>query len=423
MTAVLSYAFDDAVFFDETFAYKRVPVSAFHRKEAVETMLRLLHFAAGVSYYKACLPEKIVLEKTQMSRAESLFFKDFYEKGLGEFSFKNNVPVHVEFPFSPNRRTVVGNPCDLSKKTVVPVGGGKDSIVTIETLKSAGFAPTCISVNRPRAICETIEASGQPYIEIERKVSPELIKLNEDAQNNGVLNGHVPVTGILAFAMALGAVLYDYSDICMSCERSANVGNTQFDGRTVNHQWSKSLEFEELFSLLMKAYLPDLRYFSLLRPLSELAIAKNFAATTKYDAVFTSCNKAFKLDEAKRIVHWCGNCDKCRFVFLALAPFMEKERLLNIFKCNPLNDPLQLSGFRRLTGMEAFKPFECVGEIEESVCAFDMIKNKPEWKDDVVVKVLSNALMPPYDKDKIFMLSDKHAVPQEYQNAFEFFKE
>lgn len=421
MSAVLSYAFDDSVFFQETFAFKNVPDLAKHDPETVNALVRLLHLAAGVSYYKAFLPEQIVVENTELSKEEALFFKNFYEKGLGEFSFRNKVAVRVDFDFNPVKETKK-TIRRLPQKTVVPVGGGKDSIVTLETLKQAGFDPTCICVNRPRAIKETIEQSGCPFIEIERKISPELIRINEQSETNGALNGHVPVTGILAFALALAAALYDFSDVCMSCERSANVGNTAYDGKIVNHQWSKSLEFERDFQNLINSVLSNFRYFSFLRPLSELSIAKNFAAIRKYDSVFTSCNRAFRLDEGKRIDYWCGACDKCRFVFLSLAPFMSKERLINIFKSDPLDDEKQISGYKQLLGLEAFKPFECVGEIEESVCAFDMIRNLPEWREDCVVKALSSAELPSYDKNGIFSLTTEHCVPKEYQNAFNLFK-
>ena len=421
MTAVLSYAFDDKAFFDETFVFYDVPAAVRQREETVNAVLRLLHFAAGVSYYKAFLPEKIFVETAPMSRNEALFFKNFYENGLGEFAYKNRISPVLNFPFDVREKTAVQTVM-LSKKTVVPVGGGKDSIVTTEVLKKAGFSPVLISVNQPRPIQETIALSGCSAIQIRRIVSPVLTEMNARARDLGVLNGHVPVTGILAFALALAAVLYDFSDVVMSNERSANVGNTDFQGRIVNHQWSKSSEFERDFAALIKTVLPNFSYFSFLRPLSELAIAKNFAATQIYDAVFTSCNKAFRLDETKRIDRWCGNCDKCRFVFLALAAFMDKQRLLNIFKCNPLNDASQTDGFKRLLGLEAFKPFECVGEIEESACAFSVVKNKPEWQNDAVVKALASHALPAFDTAKIFALSSNHLVPPEYENAFAFFE-
>lgn len=416
-TAHLIYAFDDGPELEERIFYPDVPPIDAAKREAIDACLRLLHLAAGVSYYKAYIPEKIKIESTVLSKEEAGFFKMFYESGLGEFSYRNKVDPILSFPFGDKR---IATPAiRLKKRTVVPVGGGKDSIVTIETLKAAGIEPVLFSVGNPRPIRDTIAVSGLPSITVKRTLSPLLTEMNAA----GVLNGHVPVTGIIAFILALAAVLYDFSDVAMSNERSANVGNTILNGRTVNHQWSKSVEFEKAFTALMQNVLPDFRYFSFLRPLSEAGIAKRFAAIRKYDAVFTSCNRAFRLDATKRLDRWCGECDKCRFVFLILAPFMEKERLVNIFGRNPLNEPEQTCGYEELLGLAAFKPFECVGEIKESVWAFLNLCSRPEWKDDAIVKKLKDSVLTNYKKsanslkDEIFSFSGDHFIPKGYEDA------
>ena len=270
-----------------------------------------------------------------------------------------------------------------------------------------------------------METSGLPSVLVRRRISPDLIAANEQAR--GALNGHVPVTGVIAFILMCAAVLYDFTDAVLSNERSANVGNTEKDGRVVNHQWSKSIEFERAFRALTRTVLPDFRYFSLLRPLSELAIASLFSKIGKYDAVFTSCNKAFKLDERKRLDRWCADCDKCRFVFLALAPFMEKNRLVRVFGTDMLNDPAQIAGYRQLLGLDAFKPFECVGEIEESALALMALSDRAEWKNDAAVAALSPAVTAKYGNkkdfliEKVFSLSDNHLIPEEYDDVVKFF--
>ena len=175
--------------------------------------------------------------------------------------------------------------------------------------------------------------------------------------------------------------------------------------------------------------MPDFHYFSLLRPLSELSIARLFSKTDKYDAVFTSCNKAFRLDETKRLDRWCADCDKCRFVFLALAPFMEKERLVEIFGRNMLDDASQIKGYEELLGLSAFKPFECVGEIEESVLAFLMLADKKQWHSDVIFVALKERVLQKYkDREKllsqkVFSLSDNHLIPREYKDVIGRFEE
>lgn len=430
MTAHLRYSFNAGeAEFEETISFPGAPAVADEkRRRAVDVCLRLLHLAAGVSYYKLYIPSEIRVDTTVLSEKEAAFFNLFYLSGLGEFSFRNNVSLQIDFPF---QKDFVPPAADIRLKdgVVVPVGGGKDSIVSVEMLKKSGFSPVLFSVGLPRAIKETIELSGLPSIRVVRKLSPDLIALNAGAEKYGALNGHVPVTGIIAFILMLAAVLYDFSDAVLSNERSANVGNTEKDGRVVNHQWSKSVEFEKAFQELTAPVLPDFHYFSLLRPLSELAIALLFAQTEKYDSVFTSCNRAFRLDESRRLDRWCCDCDKCRFVFLALAPFMEKNHLVSVFGRNMLDDSSQTDGFRELLGLSAFKPFECVGEIEESALSFLMLYGREEWKNDAVIAGLAEEVEKKYLKnknilfEKIFAPSDNHLIPGGFGHVIGNFKE
>ena len=207
--------------------------------------------------------------------------------------------------------------------------------------------------------------------------------------NEHFLNGHVPISGIIAFISVAACILYDKSFVVMSCEGSADEAN--FDD--VNHQWSKSSAFEASFSKLTKAVIPEFSYFSLLRPLSEMQIAAEFAQNcSEYFDVFTSCNHAFHINEKQRIDRWCGTCDKCRFVFLILAPFINKEKLVKLIGCNPLNDETQEAGYLALLGIGQNKPFECVGTYDECRLAFLMLSEKKEWQNDRLVHKITPLL-------------------------------
>src|SRR5262249_11746443 len=157
---------------------------------------------------------------------------------------------------------------------------------------------------------------------------PELLALNA----RGARNGHVPITGILSAIAVAAAVLHGADEVVMSNEWSASQGNLQWNGREINHQWSKSAEFEGLFrTVLRESFGGCVDYFSLLRPLTSLAIARRFAEHRQYFATFRSCNRAFHLDESMRHSNWCGECDKCCFVDLVLAPFVPAAELDAIF--------------------------------------------------------------------------------------------
>jgi hypothetical protein len=213
----------------------------------------------------------------------------------------------------------------------------------------------------------------------------------------GAYNGHIPVTAINSLIAVAASLMHGLGPVVMSNESSASVPNLSWLGRDINHQWSKGLPAERLLgaallahalgaALLAHAGLKD-AYFSLLRGLSELHIAGLFAKFTAYDEVVTSCNAAFKQRDASE--RWCGHCPKCRFVFLALAPFTGRERLVHIFGTDVLADMSQLGGYRELMGLTAHKPFECVGEIEESLVALRLLSEHPDWRAAPIVTALA----------------------------------
>ena len=424
-TAYLDYAFDEAYFFTETIYFKnaKTNLSAAER-DAVNKVLFFLHIACGISYYKAFVPEKLRVESGVLNQEQAAFFQTFYEKGLGEFSWRNglNLKDKIKFPYSEKPSVEKASDISLPDLTAVPIGGGKDSNVVLETLKAHGEKVVCIAQGRPRPIKECIEVSGCKDIEFTRTISPELIALNG---KEGVYNGHVPISGIYAFCMTLAAVLYGYDKIAMGNERSANVGNlVRDDNFEVNHQWSKSIEFEQMFNAFNHKYmLANLNYFSLLRPLSELDIARRFAKLKPYHQVFTSCNKAFKIDKEKRLERWCGECDKCRFVFLALAPFMDKAELIKAVGKNILADVAQKQGFEELLGLSNHKPFECVGETEECCVALYLLAQNPQWQDEPLVKELYPLVEQKYGletlqkwQEQVFTPSEKHCLPPKFKD-------
>lgn len=423
--AILNYAFDETYFFCEKIKFHKAEKDLSAEKlRAIDNILFFLHIACGISYYKAFVPSEMQIETGSLNKEQAEFFNTFYKKGLGEFSWRNNLNLNnvISFPSSENPSHIRASVLPLPDLTAVPIGGGKDSSVVLETLKAHGEKVVCIAQGRPRPIRESIEVSGCPDIEFTRTIAPELIALNGQP---GVYNGHVPISGVYAFCLALCAVLYGYDKVAMGNERSANVGNlVRDDNFEVNHQWSKSLEFEKAFNAFAKKYmLQNFTYFSMLRPLSELDIARRFAKLKPYHRVFTSCNKAFKLDKEKRLERWCGECDKCRFVFLALAPFMNKQDLIAAVGKNILADEGQLGGFEELLGLSNHKPFECVGELEECAVAVYLLAQKDEWKDDFMIKNLYPRLLAEYGllqlqewERQVFAKSENHCLPERFKD-------
>jgi hypothetical protein len=213
----------------------------------------------------------------------------------------------------------------------------------------------------------------------------------------------------------LTAALNGFDAVAMANERSASAGNVSWDGVEVNHQFSKGLRAERLLSAASaEAGAP--RLFSVLRPASELAIARAFARMDRYHRAFTSCNAIFRIDPALRAASWCCECPKCRFVFLALAPFSSPAHLREVFGRDLLDEEDQFEGFALLTATGGHKPFECVGEEQESLAAIRLLANDPCWSGHSVVRRLVGEVLALYplaagDPERVLALSDEHDVP------------
>ncbi|MGX6606757.1 hypothetical protein ACWKSP_32215 [Micromonosporaceae bacterium Da 78-11] len=347
-------------------------------------VLDLLHVVAGVSYFKVGAPGRIEAPKPVPASAAELFTA-VYTKGMAEYAYRNDLghvlDLTVETPGVSEPAAPIDN---ADGRPLSAVGGGKDSIVTLEILRAAGLDPVPFSVNPNPVIVNVNAASGLTALAARRKLDPRLFELNKA----GALNGHIPVTAINSLIAIATAAWHGLGPVVMSNERSASDPNLIWNGHEVNHQWSKGVEAEGLLRAAVTAHSGLTEpYFSLLRSLSELHIAQLFARHTTYDDVVTSCNKAFKLHDPT--VRWCGDCPKCRFVFLAMAPAMDRARLTHIFGHDLFADPAQTPGFLELLGIDAHKPFECVGEVEESLVALSMLD------DDAPVLVALRAAVPP----------------------------
>lgn len=339
-------------------------------------LLRLLSLAASLSYFKAYAPGSIDVPAGLTAR-EREFLDELTRNGLGEFAYVNDLPevlrTEITGPTLPDVPVTRGQ--SPARRVLVAVGGGKDSIVSIEALRAGGYDLGLFAVNDYEPIRATAEAAGLPLTTARRTLDPELFRLNAA----GAPNGHVPVTAVNSVVALLSALALGYDTVAFSNEASSSYGNVLWHGRTINHQWSKGLEFERL----LRDSLPDdaPAYVSLLRPLTELRIARRFASHRAYHRVFTSCNRAFKLRAAER-TSWCADCPKCRFVFLCLSPFLPREELLAIFGGRDMfADPGQSEGFLELLGADGLlKPFECVGEPDECRVALAMVREHPDWQ-------------------------------------------
>lgn len=422
--ASLVYALDDGEELIERVQFPDAP-SALEpaRQRAFERALQTLHLIAGISYYKTAAPPEIRIEDRPIDSETAAMLDEIYLHGLGEFAHQNRLDLrgHIRFPHDNSAVSASAHKLNLPRRTLVPIGGGKDSLVSVEMLRAVGEPTTAVWIGQSALIQATAERTGLPMLNLQRSIAPELFELNRQ----GAYNGHIPVTAINSAILVCAAILYGFDAIAFSNERSASSANLTTDGFAINHQWSKSLRFEELFRAhLHRMIAADLDYFSLLRSLSELAITRRFARLEQYHSEFSSCNRNFRILGARPSARWCGVCPKCHFVFLALAPFLPKARLLSIFGRNLLDDLQLADAFDALLEVCAHKPFECVGEGRESRAALAALTQRAEWKEDALVARFAREIMPQLDADELVLepllrAEGPHHLPERLQGILD----
>jgi hypothetical protein len=413
--AHLAYAFDDGPELVETVTVPGAPFDLdAARLAAARQALQLLHLIAGVSYYKAAVPAGIRIEGDPIDADTAAFLDSVYLNGLGEFAYRNGLDLHGRIRFPADAEAAAPAPAlGLRRHALVAIGGGKDSLVSIEALRGAGVDQTVTWIGGSQLIAACAAHTGLPTMNIGRQLAPQLFEYNRQ----GAWNGHIPVTAVNSAILAFAAVLHGVDQVVFSNERSASYGSIIPGTGEVNHQWSKGWAFESaLGDWLQRHVAADLHYYSLLRPLSELAVARQFARVSRYDAHFSSCNRNFHILGERPASRWCGVCPKCHFVFLALAPFMPKPRLVGIIGRNLLDDPEQTAGFDALLEYQDHKPFECVGEGRESRAAMAALAGRPEWREDTLVERFSQEIAPQLEASELriaplLAIDGEHRIP------------
>lgn len=357
------YSIDDLDFFITKWSF---PFSNRYNEEILDRLVFSLGLVEAISYYKITCSKIININCGELSKKQEEFWKKLFYNGLGEFMYKNNINIEADklFSFIYNSSKITPIHDDNSYNgVIIPVGGGKDSCVSLELLKGENASTYCINPNITiKNIIEACDINNN--LTVNRKLDSKILEYNKQ----GYLNGHTPFSAIVAFSSFITALLNGYKYIALSNESSANESTVK--GSFVNHQYSKSLEFENDFINYIKTLTDsDIHYFSFLRPLKEIQIAYLFSRYEKYLHIFRSCNVGSKKGE------WCCNCAKCLFVYIILSPFIEEKRLINVFGKKILDNIELENDFKGLIGVNENKPFECVGTRDEVLLALsDYIK-------------------------------------------------
>ena len=352
------------------------------KSQEIDNLVFNMGMVELISYWKAACPAEVIIKPFYLNEDQIQFWKKLYWNGLGEFFYINEIAadmqnfMHIRTDSSKKSESFS---LQTEQKIIVPIGGGKDSAVSLELLKSSSLKLFPFIINPRGASLSTIKQAELPeenMLLAKRSIDPALIRLNKQ----GYLNGHTPFSAMLAFTSLLQAYITNTKYIALSNESSAN--EPSIANSNVNHQYSKTFEFESDFRNYYKNYITsDIEYFSLLRPLSELQIACLFSKLKSHHYTFRSCNVGSKTDS------WCCNCPKCLFTYIMLAPFIAETELNAMIGENLIIKPSLKTSLEELRGLTEVKPFECVGTVEEVNLSLIQAINKNNYPKPKTLKL------------------------------------
>ncbi|NHK29342.1 hypothetical protein FF098_015600 [Parvularcula flava] len=396
-----------------------------HIDEGLAGLIDLLHAALGVSYFKCAAAHTLALPGDLGPEAREMAVS-LYTDGLAEFYVRAGLPWPADLSFEfegkrhqPHRGGAA--PFPQIAEALVAFGGGKDSYVAERIVEEAGVSWAASSSVMSDKVANTIQGTSvTPVHFMRRTLDPKIREVN----NQGAFNGHVPITAINSLMLVILGRLTGARYAIFANERSADEPTMDLGGISANHQYSKSSFFEEKLRAAIHAADPGAPdYFSILRPFSEIWIARAFAGTTLPKVKFTSCNRNFQItgDDSPR---WCGECAKCAFTSLMLAPHMRRHEAETIFPTLFPDKVDLLPVYRELLGLTDTKPWDCVGTIDECRATLYQMSLMEDWKDMAFVRDLLPEVLAQNTPEELQAFWDeglteapRHFVPQKFMEA------
>lgn len=379
-------------------------------KQELDLMVFHLGMVEVISYWKSACPPRLIIKDFKLNDEQIKWWKKLYFEGLGEFFYLNSIDTNVddfmEIVCDEANEMPAPSNTKLQEKVMVPIGGGKDSVVSLEILKETKNILVPFVINPRGATLESIKNAGftkEDAFFTKRTIDKHLLELNAQ----GFLNGHTPFSAMLAFMSLIAARFNQAKYIALSNESSAN--ESTVSGTNINHQYSKSFEFEQDFRDYYQKYIhTEMEYFSFLRPVSELQIASLFSKFTHHHLSFRSCNVGSKENI------WCGHCPKCLFTYILLSPFIPQKEMQRIFGKALLDDISLKPDFLELRGLAETKPFECVGTVGEVELS---LKNaKSEYFNEELMKDIFKNSSTQELQNALKEWNSQHFVPNNFEN-------
>lgn len=405
---VFHYRADETYHFSPKFL---LDLSGIDDTKQIESAVFALGMAYLPSFYKAFATKEIHVQAGALDATQLAFWQKLYTNGLGEFFLNNNLDPHeLAQVISISDHEILSSSKIVGDKYLVAIGGGKDSIVAALKLEAQDITHDWFTLEPHKSINQVVEVSGKNLMSVQmpRENFEPIIELNKQ----GAYNGHVPISAVYGMSAVLYGLINGYGTLVFANEKSANVANTTFKGMDINHQYSKSFQWEQAMHQYIQTYIhPEINYFSILRNMNEVQILKYFTDNAeKYFNSFISCNPGLEKAE------WCGQCPKCLFVFLGLSAFLSPQKVQAIFGSNLLEKKGLRDLFDELLGYRNFKPLDCIGTIEENRLLAFLALQKYQEEGLEIPALLQGERIVEGEQYKYLLeeQTDKHLIPQKF---------
>ncbi len=346
--------------------------------------LRALHLALGVSYYKTFLAPTIT-HPYAMDADEAAFWNAVWHGGLGEFLYVNQLPAERLAAFGPqDGQRFEGTSTDgASTGALLGIGGGKDSVVAGELLKALDVPLTGFVMATGEQLGQTqavAKAMSIDLLAVERTIDKQVLELQEQPS---AYKGHIPISLVFALVGTALAIARGERYVVVANEASASIPRVTWHDKAVNHQWSKSFGAEQqIQQFLQRSVASGVTYFSAVRQLSSVGVAKVFANYAQYFEVFTSDNFVFRIDPSKRPSgRWGLESPKSLSSYVLLAPWLSDGEVKRIFGIEFLNEPSLETLFLEMTGAEGEPPLDCVGTPDELTLSINLLARAGRYAD------------------------------------------
>ncbi len=371
---VATCALDD-LRFHVTVWYEDVDLAELSRQHGDELVERLAVHVALFQLNAACSlrPDTIELGRYARHLTPELVhvWQTVFRQVWGQWRFEHDLPEYAgpRFVDPVTRAAPPGRIPPGDVELLAFCGGGKDSLVAAKLLERAGLpfatlgyshsiygaaAPQHALLDRVGAATKRTRAERQWVID--DLLDAPVTALRPELGARYILAAETPASIFATLPLALAR---GYRGLVVAHERSANVANLVWDatGESINHQWGKGWEAEQLLDGYIQRLLANVRYFSVLQPVHDEVIFELLARDAALAPLTHSCNVQKP---------WCGRCAKCAYVWLQMAAHLPAEIVRATFSTDLGEATHNEVHFRQLLGLAEHTPFECVGSVPET---------------------------------------------------------